>query len=312
MKKIIYVSPYRRSQISGGIKVMYRHVEMLNEHGFSAKIFSPAGHPNWFASTAPLIQGNAIPNNGDHVLVFTEDLNGQVAEIIQRKFHASKVLLCQNQYRSFSEALSGSSYSELGFEHFITVGQIARGFLERVHSPARFDVVPVWVDDALFTPRAKELRISVIPRKLRTEFRVIREIFSRKYADLARLVSWDVIDKVSEEATAEIMGKSAVFLSLSDMECCPLTPLEAMSSGCLVVGFHGYGGMEYASKDNGIWISPDALEETADALAGAMTGFQSQDPEFVRMRDNGMATAKSFNERRTIDELTRVFTAIAA
>ena len=41
------------------------------------------------------------------------------------------------------------------------------------------------------------------------------------------------------------MHDSLVFLSFGRQEGCPLPPMESMISGCLVVGFDGFGGKEY-------------------------------------------------------------------
>lgn|SRR5262249_53807656 len=34
-----------------------------------------------------------------------------------------------------------------------------------------------------------------------------------------------------------------------------LTPIEGMAAGCLVAGYHGYGGLEYATAQNGLAYS---------------------------------------------------------
>ncbi len=65
---------------------------------------------------------------------------------------------------------------------------------------------------------------------------------------------WAVIQNKSEAEVAAIMGQAAIFLSLSRFEGLGMTTLEAMASGCLVVGFTGIGGREYASRTNGFWV----------------------------------------------------------
>jgi glycosyltransferase involved in cell wall biosynthesis len=61
------------------------------------------------------------------------------------------------------------------------------------------------------------------------------------------LSGWDLvpIDGVPEAEVAKRLGECAVFLSFGHPEGCPLPPLEAMASGCVVVGYHGRGGREY-------------------------------------------------------------------
>jgi glycosyltransferase involved in cell wall biosynthesis len=206
----------------------------------------------------------------------------------------------------FSETIPRYSLADLGFIKLVTVGQIARRFLERTLAPACFDVVPVWVDGTLFCAREKSMRIAVFPRKLPKQYALIRQIFVLKYPRLAN-VPWDLIDGKSEGESAEILGRAAVFLSMCDLECVPLTPLEAMACGCIVVGAHGYGGLEYANDANGVWLRPDYLEETADALAQTMLAVERDDPASRAMRAAGAATAQRYNANAASAALLSTF-----
>jgi glycosyltransferase involved in cell wall biosynthesis len=295
--------------VTGGIKVMFRHVEMLETMGFDASIFAPNGHPRWMRSGARLFQGRNPALDPANLMVFPEILVGSLGQAARTPTPAAKSLLCQNQYQVFSETIPKHRFDELGFVKLMTVSDQARRFLERLLPPATFDVIPVWVDEHVFFPRATTTRIAVIPRKLPKHYALIRQIFVLKYPQLSG-VPWDLIEAKSEGETADIMGNAAVFLSLCDRECAPLTPLEAMASGCVVVGFHGYGGLEYATEANGVWLRPDFLEETADALAQAVIGIESGAAPYQAMRAAGLATAKQFNRERTRAALGRSFRSI--
>jgi glycosyltransferase involved in cell wall biosynthesis len=301
--RIIYLSRHPKNEISGGIKMHYRHVEMLVRMGFDAWVSVSGGHNDWFKSGVRVFNGQTTP---DDIVVFPEVLNGVLGEMSKMPARCSKVLLCQNQYYMFSETISKHSLAELNFAKHVTVGETARRYLERVFAPSKFDVVPVFVDSGFFHPGDKQARIAVIPRKLPNEYRIIRSIFLLKYPAL-RGVPWDVIEQKTESEVAESLGRATVFLSLCNLECAPLTPLEAMASGCVVVGFHGYGGQDYANAQNGLWLRPDFLEETADALAEALLGIERGDPKFTAMRSAGIATARSYSETRTENSLREVF-----
>jgi glycosyltransferase involved in cell wall biosynthesis len=310
MKRIIYLSPFAADNIAGGIKVMFGHVAMLRELGYDACVYSPAGRPVWFSTHEPLFSGPDLFSNPDHLLVFPELLNGKLGAWALAEMQASKILLCQNQYYTFSEALQARPLHELGFVQLLTVGQVARGFLERVFAPAAFEVVPTWIDDTIFRPREKAPAIALFPRKLPQSYEMIRRIFCAKYPQLKDTL-WRPIHEVPEQRAAEILGEATVFLSLCDRECCPLSPLEAMASGCAVVGFHGYGGLEYATADNGLWLPPDHLEETADALASLLVADARQEPRMATLRAKGHETARQFTRARTMAELDRIFALLA-
>jgi Glycosyl transferases group 1 len=58
-------------------------------------------------------------------------------------------------------------------------------------------------------------------------------------------------------------------LTLSAFEGHPLLPLEAMRSGCCVVGFHGRGGLAYMRPGiNAAVVGYPRVDEVADLLAG--------------------------------------------
>jgi glycosyltransferase involved in cell wall biosynthesis len=53
------------------------------------------------------------------------------------------------------------------------------------------------------------------------------------------------IANMTEAQTAQVMRESLIFLSFGYPEGCPLPPAEAMSCGCIVIGYHGMGAREY-------------------------------------------------------------------
>lgn len=311
MTRIVYLSPFPTAEISGGVKVMFRHVEMLCAMGYDACVFSPAGRPNWLATEAPLYSGGDLFSNPDHILVFPECLNGALARLGRAPAAGRKVLLCQNQYGAFCEAVPAQTYRELGFDLCLTVGEVARGFLQRVFAPQTFEVVPVWIDETRFAARPKRPSVATFPRKMPTHHRLIRQIFRAKYPHL-RSAPWIEIENRSEAETAAILGEASVFLSLCQFECAPLSPLEAMASGCLVAGYHGYGGLEYATAENGLWLAPDHLEETADALARLLEADMRGDAFALNLRANGAVTAAGFSRERTQAALDRNFRPLCA
>jgi hypothetical protein len=60
------------------------------------------------------------------------------------------------------------------------------------------------------------------------------------------LENWELaaIDKASSEQVAETLSTAAVYLSTGTHESFPLSVLEAMASGCVVVGHDGFGAAE--------------------------------------------------------------------
>ena len=148
-------------------------------------------------------------------------------------------------------------------------------------------------------------------RKLPVEARFIQKLFKLKYAHLSS-IPWQFIESKTEAETAEIFGNSSILLALNARESFGLVPIEAMASGCIVVGFHGYGGLEYATPENGYWFSPEYMEEVADALAGVVEALERDDPSLVRMREAGVVTAARYTRSHTRDALSRFYQGICA
>jgi hypothetical protein len=293
--RIIFLAPFAKNEITGGIKTVYRHAELLTELGFDAAVFQPDGPPSWFETRARLLS-RFTPSAGD-VLVFPEVLNGILTEMAQTRTPARKVLFCQAHYYALFNAIGPERYRGPGFERVACQSDIAKGFLERVLRLSDVAVLPCFIDADLFFPRAKSMQIAAIPKKLPREAAAIQKIFSLKYPQLAA-TGWEIIDNRSERETAEIFGRSTIVLSLPFLESFGLVPLEAMASGAIVVGFTGYGGLEYATPKNGFWFAPDHLEETADALAGVIAAVETKDAAILQMREAGFATAGRYSKAR--------------
>jgi glycosyltransferase involved in cell wall biosynthesis len=75
-----------------------------------------------------------------------------------------------------------------------------------------------------------------------------------------------------------------------------VAPAEAMASGCIVVGYTGTGGLEYATPQNGFWFSPEQMEEVTDTIALASGGLMRGDPRMIKMREAGGATRRASRE----------------
>jgi glycosyltransferase involved in cell wall biosynthesis len=84
-----------------------------------------------------------------------------------------------------------------------------------------------------------------------------------------------------------------------------------MASGCIVVGYTGYGGLEYANSQNGFWFSPEQLEEVVDTIATVIEGLARGDRRLMHIREAGMATAARFSRQRTKEALKEVYSSFA-
>jgi len=299
--RIVFLNPFVKTEISGGIKTAYRHAELLAEMGFDACVYQPEGPPNWFDTSARVLKSltHAAP---DDVLVFPEAINGPLVDLARARTPAKKVLYCQAQYYLLFNAIPADEYRGLGFTRIACQSEIAKGFLERVLNFQNVAVIPCFVDPALFHPREKTMQIAAIPKKLPREAAAVHSVFRLKYPEL-RSVPWAILENATERETAETFGRSTIVLSLPFLESFGLVPLEAMASGAIVVGFHGHGALEYVTSENGCWFPSDHIEQTSDALAHVVRVLQAKDPAILEMLDAGFATAARYSKNAARDAL---------
>jgi len=102
-----------------------------------------------------------------------------------------------------------------------------------------------------------------------------------------------------------------IYVSTGMYEGLGLPPLEAMAAGCLVVGFAGGGGLDYATADNGVWVPDDDPWALAEALEHTLASLN--DPAAAAALDAkrraGRATAMSYNRERFERELLAFWSA---
>lgn len=114
------------------------------------------------------------------------------------------------------------------------------------------------VDPELFFPPDRDaaqahtlaggpLRVAYMPRKNTALARQIREAVTARlrHAHPHIQLEWQEIHHKSSQEVAQILRRSPVFLATGFPEGLGLPPLEAMASGCVVVGFAGMGGWDY-------------------------------------------------------------------
>ncbi len=309
--RILYVS-HDSASPSGGVRVLYAHVGHLTERGFAAFIVhSKSGYrPSWFDAGVPTMSFEGdLQLDPDDIVVLPED--HRVALEAFARVPVRKIVFCQNHYYVFSGLGEHRSWAELGIERALCCSTVIQGFLESVLGFPRVALVHNAIDLDRFRPRPKVFQIATMPRKAPFEASYVQGLFRSLYGDVPGW-SWVVIDKVPEGRVAELMGASSVFLSLSRYEGFGLPPLEAMASGCVVTGFRGDGGREYASTENGFWCDEGDLVGCTQALKRAVDSVAAGGEPLEQMHRASSQTAATYTPQRQGDELEAFFNDLGA
>jgi hypothetical protein len=257
---------------SGGVRRLYRHVEILNKNGFSAAILhhSPGFRFGWFESQAPIsywTEQFALAEND--VIVIPE---GHVDVIVRTQFAAyNRVIIALNWANIYPNLPSGIDYRDLGVKDIIAGSECEHDFLLRSMN-LESTIIVSGIDSELFKPAAngKRLQIAYMPRKNLVVFRSIAGVFRSKYPQFSN-VPFVPVDRVDHSAVAGVLSESLLFLATGFPEGLARPPLEAMAAGCIVVGFAGRGALEYMRHEENCFLANDwDVLAAADGLARAL------------------------------------------
>jgi hypothetical protein len=257
--RIIYLCPSDDTP-TGGIKVIYRHAELLRSLGAEAFILHPLDtgfRCTWFDHRVRFLDTLDLDPKADFVVI---------PELWAGTFGAQ----CRHQ---------GLHYALFVQNGYLTPPLTAE------HSPMLMDEVYRGADIVLSisedTTRMIALNYPALDpaRVLRVQYSVHERFLStdpswgatrgrlitfmpRKLADHAGRVvyplrqclppGWEIaaIDKVDEATCAAMLFSSRIFLAFSQFEGLPLPPLEAALAGNVVIGYTGQGAREYWGPPN--------------------------------------------------------------
>ena len=264
MKLIWLCHPIKKAV--GGVKVIYRQAELVNQ------ILQPMGHsavvmhPNtwrfrvkWFETDVPVerrwfhlrwvgkpslsgIDGCFDPQQEVVVLpeLWARKYGDQLAHM-----GVTYAIYVQNGYyiSKGDPAVLNAAYA--GARCILTVSEdaslcVSMAFPEAQHKVMR---IHCFVDAERFNPgQPKENLITYMPRKLADHSSKVL-FFLRNHLP----AHWRIqaIDGLNEAGVADLLQRSKIFMSFSHFEGLGLPPIEAALSGNHVVGYTGQGGQEY-------------------------------------------------------------------
>jgi glycosyltransferase involved in cell wall biosynthesis len=118
----------------------------------------------------------------------------------------------------------------------------------------------------------------------------LTECYQAKYTP--SLPKFKIVRNLTHDEWAKVLKKHKFFLNASPVEGFGLPSLEAMASGCVVLGLDSYGGRDYfESGRNSLVVPEDGVDQLADYLYELI-----RDPnKGVDISRNAVSTAKNFS-----------------
>jgi glycosyltransferase involved in cell wall biosynthesis len=241
------------------------------------------------------------------IIVIPEDYREALEAL--REINIKKYIFCQNHFYIFKGLRKDTTWADLDIDVFCS-SEIINNFLQSVFDYDKVPVIHCAIHSELFKPRKKILQIAYMPRKRPAELDFIRNLFNRLYKQYKE-VPWICIDKVNEAKVAEILSESAIYFSTSLYEGFGLPPIEAMACGCIVVGFHGGGGLEYASSENGYWCEEGNIIECVRTLGHVASLIDNNDENVNKVRNQALKKAGEYTldrqEKEILDFWSKVY-----
>jgi glycosyltransferase involved in cell wall biosynthesis len=232
---------------SGGMRTLYRHVDVLNDAGVPAAVLHGRRgfRCTWFANQTRTTDVRAVALGPEDLLVVPEM---EVATVPAGIRH---VVFNQSGHLTWDKDAAGVT------RHYAHSPDLAGVMVVSAHSeellryafgrPAHR--IHLGIDPDLFHPPdgPNGRVISYMPRRGRSDAEKVLHVLRARGA----LTGWtvDALDGVSQDEVASRLRRSTVFLSTAYQEGFGLPAAEAMASGNYVVGSHGFGGREFFSTE---------------------------------------------------------------
>ncbi|KFC18713.1 glycosyltransferase [Chryseobacterium sp. FH1] len=274
-KKIYVVCPDNRKP-SGGVKQLYRMVDILNDNGYNAVILhnkkqykanwfknnTKVEFSNYFFKTLKNLLNNKNPNFFSKIkllcyqktsikldpqsVIILPEIYGPAVNNIETDI--DKIIFNQNCYYTFRNNPTDHNYNN-PYEGEKTVATIvasedAFDYINYVFPKVAVYKIRLGIDSSIFHfSENKKKQIAYMPRKLGEDVEQVINILKIRN----NINGWTFveIDNLEETQVAQILKESFIFLSFNHREGFGLPPVEAMASGCVVIGYEGGAGKEY-------------------------------------------------------------------
>jgi hypothetical protein len=287
---------------SGGIRKLYRSVDILNEAGLAAAIVHErAGfRASWFEHRTRIVSSGSIAVNPQDVIVVPEIYGASIRDLPRG---VRQVIFNQGAYLmldSFARE-SGASAPYIDNPDLAAVLVVSEDSAAVVQYA--FPKIPVYrvrqgLDRTFLHPPTggKLRRIAYMPRKRAHEAACVLELLKLRGV----LHDWEVIaiHGRTEAEVADLLRTTQIFLSFSRLEGFGLPALEALACGCLVVGYHGFGGREFFRRPFAIAIEDGDVVAFARAVEGVISLI---DNEPTSMAAAGAGGASFVQDRYSLE-----------
>lgn len=321
MKKIYFVCP-NTTHITGGVKQIYKQVQILNTNSISAYVLLERKKQSntWLTSyNIPIkyspylfkklryffggkklnikrklklyyLRGKSEKIDDNVILVFPEIYGIHIKDIFP---NTPKVIFNQGCYMTFSGFSINEDYPITPYNDRKTLATIvasedAFSYLNYTFKGLNIYRMILGIDDTIFNYSAeKHKQICFMPRKMEEDIIQVIHILKQR----GNIKEWNFvsIDNKTEKKVAEIMKGSTFFLSFNRNEGFGLPAAEAMACGCYVIGYHGQGGREYFKTEFSSVIEAGNVIEYVKKIEEMIVIYEKDPSSFLKKGEKASA-----------------------
>lgn len=252
---IYYLAP-AEAAASGGIKVIYRHVDELNSLGVVSAVVHPVDgfRAKWFPNNTRVISASKLQLRSNDVLVVPECYAPGFSQLPQ---NVQIVVFNQGPHHTFDRIQQdperpGAPYTQLpNLAAVLTVSTDGANLLRMAFPRVLVATVRNVVDKRVFHPAPGRPRkkVAYVPSRRPEELDQLLHLLNARQEFSAGEWSLSPLSGLTEGEMANALRQSSIFLSLSYRDGFGLPPAEAMACGAYVVGHPGGGGSEFFNPE---------------------------------------------------------------
>lgn len=291
--RILFICPDINDP-SGGIKQIYRQVDILNAIGYEACVVhqNHGFKPHWFNTNTPIryhyqihaqlndhptrypqwyidlrlrqLSKNDIEIQENDILVIPESTIQRLNEVYPSH---NKVIYNQGCYQTLHRYPTLIKPENTPFKHPKVIGTLVNSddalmYMQTVFPSHDTFKIRHHINTTQFTPKfPKKKQIVYMSRKNWSDIKLVIQINSLR----GNLLNWQIKDikNLTHQEVSKAMNESSIFLSANLDEGFGLPSIEAMASGCLVVGYPGKGGKEYFDQNFSVPVPEKDIQQFA-------------------------------------------------
>ena len=299
---------YDHQRPTGGQKQTYRHIDILNKHGYKAFALHTreACRLTWFDNKTAVVgldEFRRIYHPEQDFLELPEDLGQRILS-----FPGQKIIFNQNCYYGFHsfgfKPPPLYPYLHPDVKHVFVGSDHNLEYLTFAFPTLRVSRIYHAVDSGKFVycPIEKKKKlIACLPSKNPMEVsQVYHQLLSRSQQGLNRLqdYEWVFIQNRSEAEVIRTLGETLLLVFLSTEEGFGILPLEAMASGTLVVAYDSGPPSEYLHPQNAFLFKKGDVLAVVRRIEEITGAFPQNVGELQVMSETARQGARKYSLQR--------------